>query len=294
MQLTPLRHLTMSGIASSGHHHLSAASGIVALGAHLCMIGDDECGLAIFPAQGDAPGRMVSLLPEVLPRDPALRKAAKPDFEVLLHLPEDRWPSTLLVLGSGSTGKRRRAVMVQVTPDGVVGDVNVFDMSPLVAAIAGIVEEVNIEGAIVQQDRLLLFNRGNTSRPGNVILAVDLARTLDGGLVKVLARIDLGLPQVDGVPLSITDACACADGSIVISAVAEDTDNSYNDGVLVGAALGVLDAGLRFVWFEQLAPTIKIEGIYARRSEEGIHVLAVSDPDNPDVAGELFTGLIPD
>lgn len=294
MELAHLRYLTLSGIASSGHRHLSAASGIVALGSHLCIIGDDECGLAIFPAEGEAPGRMAQLLPEGLPRDPLLRKATKPDFEVLLSLSADRWSSTILALGSGSTDQRRRAAVVQVTNDGEVANVEILDMAPLFAAIAGVVEEVNIEGAATRGGRLFLFNRGNVSRPSNSILAVDLARTLAGDIPEILTRIDLGLPRAGGVPLCITDACGCEDGSIIISAVAEDTADSYNDGEVVGAALGVLDDGLRLVRFEELTTPIKIEGVHAQRSDKGIHVLVVSDPDNPTVAGELFTGLIQD
>ena len=294
MELKLRRHLTIDRPGASGQRHLSAASGLVAVGSKLYVVGDDELGLAIFPIEGGAPGEMVRLLPGRLPRDPDLRKAVKPDFEVLLRLPdgEDGRRSVLLAIGSGSTDKRRRAAMIGLDPDGGVGAVRLLDMAPLFQAIAGAVDEVNVEGAVVRGSQLLLFNRGNTSRPDNTVLAVELDRALQGGVVDILSATSLRLPSVEEVPLCVTDACALADGSIVLSAVAEDTADAYRDGRLAGSALCILDEELNLVRIDGLSPLAKIEGIHAWRSERAIEVLAVSDADDPTTAGCLFEGAI--
>lgn len=293
MELRLRRHLTVRRPTSSGQRHLSAASGLVALGTKLYVIGDDEVCLAIFP-EGDLPGEMVRLLPGQLPRDPAERKAAKPDFETLLRLPtlESNPNATLLALGSGSTDRRCSGVMISLNADGDVGSIRHLDLKPLFDAITREVEEVNIEGAVVHGDSLLLFNRGNTSRPENVVLTVELAHMLSGGTVEILASKRLQLPYVAGVPLCITDACSLDDNSVVVSAVAEDTANAYADGKLAGAALAVLDQELNLVQLDGLSALVKIEGVHAWRSAPGIRFLAVSDADDPSKAGCLFEGAI--
>lgn len=293
MELRLRRHLTFSQLASSGHRHLSAASGLVVVGSKFYIIGDDEVCLAVFPESG-LPGEMVRLLPRQLPREPTERKAAKPDFETLLRLPtlESNGNPTLLALGSGSTDRRCSGVMISLDAEGDVGGVRRLDMKPLFQAIAKEVEEVNIEGAVVQGSRMLLFNRGNTSHPENAVLTVGLAPVLNGGTVEVLTSTRLRLPRVAGVPLSITDACSLDDNSVIVSAVAEDTADAYADGKLVGAAIGVLDQELTLIRVDALPDPIKIEGIHAWRSAHAISFLAVSDPDDPSKPGCLFEGSI--
>jgi hypothetical protein len=159
-ELTALRSLALTSPASSGHAHLSAASGIVVRGQRIYVVGDDECGLGIFSIDSTAPGKLVPLLPDVMPADAKERKAVKPDFEVLLELPADRWPSTLLALGSGSTDRRCRGVRIPLDDAGQVGEVEVIDLADLYQAVATAVAEVNVEGAVVRDELLLLFNRG--------------------------------------------------------------------------------------------------------------------------------------
>ncbi len=59
--------------------------------------------------------------------------------------------------------------------------------------------------------------------------------------------VDLG--QIDGVPLSFTDGAGLPDGGMVFTAVAEDTEDTYNDGACLGAAIGVAarDGRVRFI-----------------------------------------------
>ncbi len=74
--------------------------------------------------------------------------------------------------------------------------------------------------------------------------------------------VDLG--AADGVAFAFTDGAALADGSWVFSAVAEDRDDSYDDGPCVAAAIGVCGSDDVVRSLELLEPTRKVEGIEAR------------------------------
>jgi hypothetical protein len=97
---------------------------------------------------------------------------------------------------------------------------------------------------------------------------------------------------IDGVPLTVTDACPLDGGQILLSAVAEVTDDSYADGAILGAAIILLDAKLDVVMVEPLEPICKIEGISARRTATGAELLCVSDADDPDMPSSLFSATL--
>jgi hypothetical protein len=281
MRLTHIRDLDVEAPLASGHSFLSAASGLVRLGETLYAVADDDLHLARF--QGAAPGKLMRLLPGDLPHDAAARKKAKPDFEMLLSVGEDR----LLAMGSGSKKKRKRGVLVEQSS----GQVAPVDLKPLFDAVEPLVPETNLEGAVIDGDRLLLFNRGNMAEPVTQIIETSLSDLLTGKSMEAKLAQALQLPERQGVPLTATDACRLEDGHILLSAVSEVTDNSYADGALTGAALVLLDADLRVVALEDAEPLVKIEGIAAQRTTEGIEILCVTDADEPDQPAGLYRAL---
>lgn len=295
MHLTHIRDLLVETPLSSGHAFLSAASGMVVQGNLLCAVADDEHCLALFALGNSEPGKLVRLIDDDLPKDAAQCKKVKPDFEILLALPSANLPGAaegrMLALGSGSTPQRMRGAIIDLpAKDGKPG-VRLIDLQPLFAAIAPLVPEVNLEGAVLNEDQLLLFNRGNMQFPASHILAVPLAAVLDGGPVLASLCALLTLPMVSGVPLTVTDACRLDNGHILLCAVAEATADSYADGALVGAAIVELDAQFNLLAVEPLEPTLKVEGIAARLTDEGVHLLCVTDADDPNCAAGLYAGL---
>jgi hypothetical protein len=290
MQLTPLRYLDVAAPLASGNAFLSAASGLVHIGHKLCVVGDDEQHLALFDKDDGAPGRLLRLLPGDLPLKKKKRKKVKPDFEILFALPasSDGGGATLCAIGSGSTEQRMRSVVVDLSS----GDVVVHNLRPLFNALSPLVAEVNLEGAVVRGDHLLLFNRGNVQNPETCICAAALsAVTGDDGVAVSLVKT-IALPNIEGVPLTVTDACSFDDGHILLSAVAEVTDDSYADGAILGSAIVLLDAKFNVIRVEWLEPICKIEGISARRSAAGVELLCVSDADDPDMPSRLYSATL--
>lgn len=291
MHLSHLRDLATDEPLASGQMFLSAASGMAVVGTRLCVIADDDNCLALFAIDDDAPGSLVPLIADALPRDPAARKRAKPDFEVLVEL-EGRDSARLLALGSGSTPQRMRGAIIDLPANGLAPTVRLLDLRPLFAAIAPLVPEVNVEGAVVEGARLLLFNRGNMRAPGSQVICVALADVLPGDTMSATLVTELALPAFSGVPLTVTDAVRLGNGHILLSAVAEATADSYADGELAGAAIVELSAALDMLAIHPVNPPLKIEGLAARPTAGGLRVLCVTDADDPEQAGGLYTGIV--
>lgn len=273
---------------------VSAASGLVRRGDTFYVVADDELGLLAVPDRGEA--FTIPLLPGVLPATPAERKAAKPDLEALC-----RWPGDgLLALGSGSTPARERACLLRaVDGDMSRGTVTILDLAPLYARLAGGFPALNLEGAAVRGDALLLFQRGNG--PGNhgAIVELDLAAALrasDAGapwgpeLLRSIRNVELG--DRGGTPLGFTDASPLPDGSLVFVAAAEASADTYNDGLVTGAAIGRMAPDGRLLWLRDLPDAGKLEGVHAELEGERLHVWLVADADDRRCLASLFHATV--
>lgn len=282
----------MIAIRTLAELDVSAASGLVRVGAHLFVIADDELFLDAYAAA--APHGRVARVPLAglapLP-DGAGRKRAKPDLESLALLPDGR----ILALGSGSTERRRTAYLFGAPGrDGIPTRAEARALTPLYESLGARFAELNIEGAAVAGDRIRLLQRGNGRRGENAVIDLDLSRTLralDRGealtadLVVSVRPVDLG--DLGGVRLGFTDASPIEEGSplIAFAAAAEDTDDPYLDGRCTGSVLGVLDAAGEIAWSEPLEGEWKIEGL--TRAADGTTLL-VADPDDRDRRAPLL------
>jgi hypothetical protein len=290
IRLSAIRHLDVAHPLSGDRAFVTAASGLVRLGDFLCVVADDAHYLAIFQLSSQLPGQIFRLLPGDLPSDAAARKAAKPDFEILLQLPiaADASRFRLLAMGSGSTARRMRGAIVDLSPDGSVCAVTTLDLRPLFTSLARLCAQINLEGAAICGDRLILFNRGNSGAPTTAIFSTDLHALLADDSVAVLLEKEFQLPCIDGVPLTVTDAFELDDGTVLLSTVAEATSNAYADGAVIGAAFVVLDQKFDVVHIDQVDPMCKIEGITAQRNSQGTDIYCVSDADDPDRPASLY------
>ena len=268
------------------------------MGAWLYVIADDEVSLGIFPREGNGRGRLMAALPGPMPRDQAERKEAKPDLEALAHLPPHGKAEhgALLALGSGSSPQRRRAVWWALDGDGALaGEPSVVALEELYAALAGELDGLNIEGATVRGDDLVLAQRGEGPDGTNALVRLDLEGVLaalaggsgmDGGLVRDVRVHDLG--TVDDVKLAFSDLSALPDGRIVFSAVAEDSPDGHTDGEFVGATIGLLAADGERLETHTLSPAAKVEGVRARPRAGGIDLVLVADGDDRAVPAPVY------
>ena len=296
-----VRELTIDAPrGEAGGHFIAAGSGLVRTGEHLYVIADDERELAVFAPDGDSPGRLARFLPGVLPTDPEKRKRCKPDLEALALLPSpDRGAGVLFGLESGSRPQRRGGVLWQLDERGALdGRPRRVDIAPLYQALEAEIPDLNVEGATVVGERLLLFQRGNGPAGVNAVIELDFGmawRELEQGRLSArpLRRIrPYELGEVEGVRLCFSDATALRDGSVLFTAVAEAGDDTYLDGACVGAAIGLIGAGGELIAIEVLEPAAKVEGVEAEERSDGLRVLMVADADDPGKPSPLLVAQL--
>jgi hypothetical protein len=300
--LTKVRELDLAAAPTAGQPlYLSAASGLACLDSFIYVVADDELHLGVFPAAGSEPGRLIRLFDGALPDSKKKRKKQKPDLEALTLLPAfgDFPHGALLALGSGSRSNRRMGVLLGLDRHGGVrGSPQAVDLSPLLAPLDEEFPKLNIEGAVVSHDELRLFQRGNKRDAENAIIRFRLSLLLellssqrvDAVTPFAIDRFDLG--QIDGIPFCFTDAAALPNDDMVFTAVAEDTDDNYNDGPCAGAAIGIVGNNGHLRSLHRLRQPCKIEGVDARPDGDVVRLLLVTDADDPDIPASLFSATI--
>lgn len=300
---TKLRELDVSPERSDTRpSFISAASGLACVGSHIYVVADDELHLGVFSVGDNEPGRLIRLFAGELPIINADRKRRKPDLEAIVFIPafEDFPYGALLALGSASRPNRGSGVLLGLDPQGALsGSPEQVDMTPMLDTLHQAFADLNIEGAAVVGDDLLLFQRGNKRHTDNAIIHYSLLSVLEAVrgsdntaiAPSSITRVDLGM--IEGVPLCFTDAAALPNGDVVFCAVAEDTDDAYLDGHCVGAAIGIVDKTGRLLSLHQLEQPYKVEGISARLVNDTLDLLLVTDADDPAMTAKLLSASFP-
>ncbi len=277
---------------------VTAASGIAPLGEDGWVITQDDSTLAAWRR-----GRSVTPL-RVLPpvegldhfTEAAGTKKYKPDLEVACPAEVDG-EAAVLLLGSGSTGRRMRGVLVRLEDGEPVARAGELDRlyQRVARALDRPMEHLNLEGASRHGSVVRWFNRGNLSAgvrsasvdvPLEALVGAVLGRWEQADVpISDVREYDLG--EADGVGLAVTDAVALPDGRTLLSAAAEDTPNAVDDGPVVATALALLD-GAQVLAVGQI-PEVdgrvhKVEGLALRGVRDGeVRLLAVVDADDPEV-----------
>jgi hypothetical protein len=301
IKLEKIRDLDIDAGTRSSATYLSAASGLVGVGATLYVVADDDLHLAAFPVHGSAPGRLIRLFDGALPDENVDRKRVKPDLEALVHLPpcQEFMFGALLAIGSGSRANRKRGALLCFDNSGAVATpAKSVDLTFILDPLAAAFSQLNIEGAVVAGRELRLFQRGNTRLNDNAVIRYPLSSVMDGivnGRIEPLGpaaieRFDLG--AIRGTSFSFTDAAVLPTGDMIFSAVAENTEDAYLDGPCLGAGIGMIDDLGDLISFDRFEYPHKVEGVHVRQAGDVLELLLVTDADNPDIPAGLFSARI--
>jgi hypothetical protein len=300
---TKIRELLLSRTTSEKRApHLAAASGLVNVDRTLYVVADDENHLGVFSADNRAPGDLIRLFEGTLPEKTKKRKAEKPDLETLTHLPTfaGYTHGALLALGSGSKPNRATGVLLGLDANGQVNTApQHIDLASLYDDLRNEFDALNIEGAVISGNDFILLQRGNKgSKNGLIRLPIaaflrDLAAEKAPRLHCAPTSYIVNLGNVDNVPLCFTDGAALANGALLFTAVAEDTDNAIDDGMCVGSAIGIINAYGKIAHMERIEPAYKVEGVVASIRDQHIHVQLVTDGDDASKPAWLLSVALP-
>lgn len=292
--------------------HVRAASGVAWVGSLLGVVQDDANFIALVePESGQAIGIPLP------PGDNGARlfdegrgtKNLKLDLEGCFSV-RDQGRLHFIALGSGSKPLRERILAVTFDrSEREVDSLRLLDASAFYAQLhqdplfSG--SELNLEGAVLRDQTLLLFQRGNGKSRGET-LAINAVGELDWPLFRGylasqaapsrvppltrVTRYDLG--QVQGVPFTFTDATLDQRGGILFLASAEDSSDSVTDGLVHGTRVGQIasDGSARITTLqdEDGKPShVKAEGLVLDRKDP-TRAWVVVDMDDPALASELL------
>lgn len=261
---------------------ISAASGLVELEGKFFVIADDENFLGVYDLES-LNGTAVTIFNESLPEEKALRKKQKSDFEALVLLSEQK---KLLIVPSGSTSNRERGALVSAS--------GIFEKEisfhSLYTELRKIFTELNIEGGIVVDEELWLFQRGNGQLNQNGIVVLNLNDLLMSNVLSPKIKPIL-LGELKDVTLSFTDA-TIADENILFLAVAENCHSTYLDGAVMGSILGLMSRSGDILHTSPLVTNSKPEGICYNSTEKCFYL--VTDDDDRHAPSALYRGDLPE
>lgn len=283
---------------------IGALSGVAYLGDYLYFVGDDVRYLLKTSLKNKITAtttfEKVPLLEsseqEVLT---VLSKAEKPDFEALSCIIFNE-QLHLLVMGSGSTEKRKQALLYNPSNHQVQTLLDKLDYDYLqnsVALTGG--ADLNIEAVCSDSHHLYIFQRGNINHFHGVLVfdleKIQAHKFLENALIR---SFNLTLPEINGSVSGISDAYFFVDKNVIVATAAvEQTLNTYDDGAVLGSYIlvlspkgEVLDSFL-IQDAEGNTLAIKVEGItWLESNAYGEVFLLVTDSDGG--LSEVITVLL--
>jgi hypothetical protein len=164
-----------------------------------------------------------------------ISKKEKADLEATTLLTDVK-NAHLLILGSGSTERRNQLLLINLLNHSLTKvDIAVFYSRLKQNGIS----DLNIEGAAVVNDRLLLANRGNKTNPSNHLIETSLFFWQE----QETAPIKWHTLQVEtgDDPIGISGLCYSPYHEQLLFTTSMEDVNSYDDGKIGRSYLGIID-----------------------------------------------------
>ncbi len=208
-------------------------------------------------------------------------KKEKPDFEAITkkeHL--------LYVFGSGSTANRNTLIIFD-TKNQTYLEKNLSLLYQKLKTTASLSDNtLNIEGALFNNNDLYLFQRGNGATAQNGIFVIRDFDTRTDPQIQFHAII---LPVINGAMSSFTDAIL-VEKTIYFLATAEDTISTYDDGQIVGSAIGTINIdNIALTTSIKITDQRKFEGLTLyKNSNSQIEFLICEDNDTEVLRSKIY------
>lgn len=206
-----------------------------------------------------------------------IAKKDKMDFESITL-----FNNKLYLLGSGSTKKRNKRFTYNLESK----EIKEKDLSKLYEKLKDFAsisdDELNIEGAIIDNENYYFFQRGNDANSKNGLFVYNKE-------TKGIQFTAIKLPKVDNVEATFTDAILI-EKTVYFLAAVENTTSTYNDGEVLGSFIGsfnLKDLELHFI--QKISDTNKFEGLTLyNKSETKIEFLLCEDNDTEELVSGIY------
>lgn len=275
----------------------SSGSTIQRIGNKLYIAGDDTPNLLITDLELN-----IIATPPILPQFKSgerIPKPLKPDFEASVIFTAADGIRKMALFGSGTIATRKSLLVIDVLPSGEISADKQIPIDGIIASIEKLgIGEINIEGAAIVSDKIVLANRGGRpTTPPNTLLVIDSATSvLQKGEGIVVSSTQLHLEDSTlGLSELFYDETT---DTLWFCATKEESANAYEDAAVGGSYLGCvaaisqcLNSGDKAIYptclidFWNIAPELsqtKIEGITldVEPKNDSATLYLVSDNDN--------------
>jgi len=229
---------------------IPSASGVEMLSGRMYIVGDDGQFLYVCDRNGKYL-TAYAIFDGPYQRGEKIPKKVKPDFEATFVYPSPKKGNDrMVILGSGSKSNGNRDVGYIVKFDHnreISAPCRRIDLSDLYAELRNIVIEsesdaLNIEGAVLTKDYIVLLHRRNGGSANRVILyernsfIAWLCDDSGKSSPEPVAVYSVSLPKIEGCEYGLSGATLLGDGNTIFAcASAEVTDDAVNDGAILGS-----------------------------------------------------------
>ena len=218
----------------------------------------------------------------------------KSDFESM-DIFSDKGELFAMILSSGSKKIKRDSLhIISLSKDELVLSKNVRSLFTEIGKQAGFKtdKEINIEALALNDDKVFMLQRGNNN--DNIIISLDRTSFIkyleNNGRVPELNIYEFSLPSMQNTVSGFSGVCLLPYNSgLLFTASLEATEDSYNDGEILGSYIGIINfedlekgkTNTAIIKYEGKVLKTKLEGISIKYfNNNKINAIAVSDNDN--------------
>ncbi len=206
-----------------------------------------------------------------------IAKKDKLDFESITL-----FNNKLYLFGSGSTKKRDHRFIYNLESK----EIKEKDLSKLYKKLKDFAsisdDELNIEGAIIDNENYYFFQRGNGENSKNGLFIYNKA-------TKRIQFTLMKLQKINDIEATFTDAIL-VENTVYFLAAAENTTSTYNDGEVLGSFIGSFNLkDLEIHFIQKISGTNKFEGLTLyNKSETEIEFLVCEDNDTEELVSGIY------
>lgn len=202
-------------------------------------------------------------------------KPDKPDLECATIIND-----MLYVIGSGSKSPQRDVAFIVDLSNNKIKKISTASFYAIFRD-RNLVSEMNIEGFTVCRDKLLFFNRGNTQQPNQLIITDH--KILKKQFPDKFKIMPINIGTLNQIALGISGACYDEQNDVLlITASAENTNNAYDDGDIIGSVLAVVYNAYQKLnhQFLEIDMLIELDTIDSNFQKQKIESICISHQTN--------------